>query len=404
MVRVLVDATALPTNRGGVGRYLDALLTALAGPAGSGAEVVVATKPADRAGYAALGLEVVSGPRVLDRRPVRLGWEQTGLLGLVRRVRPDVLHSPHYTQPLLARLPTVVTVHDATFFTDPQLHSAVKARFFRAATRWAARRATRLIVPSEATRQELAERAQLPVGKVTVAPLGVDRAAFHPAHRGGCGAPAPAAGPGRRAVRRLSGHDRAAQERERPGPGLGAGRPGSAQSARAGRGGRPGVGRHGRRGRRRCPGPTPGRPARLPGARRPTGAAGRCRGRRVPQPGRGFRPAGPGGDGLRRDGAHDPAVGPARGRRRRGRLHRTGRRGDRGGAARAPRGRRDPHPARQGRGGAGRPVHLGTVRRAARRRPTGRRPRRADERRRGRRDVLAGRVAGHLPVDAGGFE
>jgi glycosyltransferase involved in cell wall biosynthesis len=180
VVRVLVDATALPTNRGGVGRYLDSLLAALAGPAGSGAEVVVATKPADRAGYAALGLEVVSGPRLLDRRPVRLGWEQTGLLGLVRRVRPDVLHSPHYTQPLLARLPTVVTVHDATFFTDPELHSAVKARFFRAATRWAARRATRLIVPSEATRQELAERAHLPVGKVTVAPLGVDRAAFHP--------------------------------------------------------------------------------------------------------------------------------------------------------------------------------------------------------------------------------
>jgi hypothetical protein len=78
--RVLVDATTLPTNRGGVGRYLDALLGALAGPAGSGAQVVVASKPADRVGYESLGLEVVTGPRVLDSRPVRLGWEQTGLL------------------------------------------------------------------------------------------------------------------------------------------------------------------------------------------------------------------------------------------------------------------------------------------------------------------------------------
>jgi glycosyltransferase involved in cell wall biosynthesis len=80
VVRVLVDATALPTNRGGVGRYLDALLGALAGPAGSGAQVVVVSKPADRVGYESLGLEVVTGPRVLDSRPVRLGWEQTGLL------------------------------------------------------------------------------------------------------------------------------------------------------------------------------------------------------------------------------------------------------------------------------------------------------------------------------------
>ena len=100
MVRVLVDATALPTNRGGVGRYLDGLLGALAGSAGSGAQVVVASKPADRAGYEALGLEVVTGPGALDRRPVRLGWEQTGLLRVARRVRPDVLHSPHYTQPV----------------------------------------------------------------------------------------------------------------------------------------------------------------------------------------------------------------------------------------------------------------------------------------------------------------
>ncbi|HVD90369.1 MAG TPA: glycosyltransferase family 1 protein, partial [Jatrophihabitantaceae bacterium] len=180
MVRVLVDATALPTNRGGVGRYLDGLLGALAGSAGSGAQVVVASKPADRAGYEALGLEVVTGPGVLDRRPVRLGWEQTGLLRVARRVRPDVLHSPHYTQPVFGRLPTVVTVHDATFFTDPQLHSVVKARFFRAATRWSARRATGLIVPSEATRRELARHAHVAVGRVTVAPLGVDRAVFHP--------------------------------------------------------------------------------------------------------------------------------------------------------------------------------------------------------------------------------
>src|SRR4029079_11882806 len=102
------------------------------------------------------------------------------LLRVARRVRPDVLHSPHYTQPIFARLPTVVTVHDATFFTDPRLHSVVKARFFRTATRWAARRATGLVVPSEATRQELARYARVAIDRVTLPPLGVNRAVFHP--------------------------------------------------------------------------------------------------------------------------------------------------------------------------------------------------------------------------------
>lgn len=91
-----------------------------------------------------------------------------------------MLHCPHYTQPVLVRVPTVVTVHDATFFTEPGLHSPIKVRFFRAATRLAARRATRLIVPSEASWRELAEQVRIPAGHVTIAVLGVDRAIFHP--------------------------------------------------------------------------------------------------------------------------------------------------------------------------------------------------------------------------------
>ena len=135
MVRVLIDATAIPADRGGVGRYLDGLVAALAGPAGAGAEVSVVSKPDDHAFFTGLGVRSIAGPAALERRPVRLAWEQVGLPRLAHRERVDVLHCPHYTQPVVARVPTVVTVHDATFFTHPQLHSPVKARFFRAATR-----------------------------------------------------------------------------------------------------------------------------------------------------------------------------------------------------------------------------------------------------------------------------
>jgi glycosyltransferase involved in cell wall biosynthesis len=180
VVRVLIDATAIPADRGGVGRYLDGLVAGLAGPGGDGADVTVVSRPGDQAFFAGLGAHTVAGPATLRRRPVRLAWEQTGLPRLARRERADVLHCPHYTQPLVTGRATVLTIHDATFFTHPQLHSAGKARFFRAATRIAARRAAGLIVPSAATRDELERVVGVPGRRVTVAPHGVDRATFRP--------------------------------------------------------------------------------------------------------------------------------------------------------------------------------------------------------------------------------
>jgi glycosyltransferase involved in cell wall biosynthesis len=99
---------------------------------------------------------------------------------MARRLRADVLHSPHYTMPLAAPVPVVVTLHDATFFTHPQVHGAVKQRFFRFWTRISLRRARHCVVPSEATRTELVREAGARPGRVAVAHLGVDPKVFHP--------------------------------------------------------------------------------------------------------------------------------------------------------------------------------------------------------------------------------
>lgn len=179
-VRVLVDATAVPDDRGGVGRYVDELVPALVR---AGADVVVACRPSGVGALASSGADVHEVPDALDRRPVRLAWEQTGLPALARRVRPDVLHSPHYTLPVAAGLPVVVTLHDATFFSDPQWHLPVKARFFRTAIRVAVARADALVVPSAATRD--AVLAAVPsaahhADRFHVAWHGVDRTVFRP--------------------------------------------------------------------------------------------------------------------------------------------------------------------------------------------------------------------------------
>ncbi|MDQ3450613.1 MAG: glycosyltransferase family 4 protein [Actinomycetota bacterium] len=177
--RVLVDATAVPADRGGVGRYVDGLITALDA---AGAQVAVVCQRLDAERYARLAksAQIVPGPGAIAQRPARLAWEQTGLPLVAAQIGAEVVHSPHYTMPLRAGRPAVVTIHDATFFTDAQYHTPVKTTFFRSATRTALKRAARCIVPSKATRDELVRVLSADPDRIDVAYHGVDHTTFRP--------------------------------------------------------------------------------------------------------------------------------------------------------------------------------------------------------------------------------
>jgi glycosyltransferase involved in cell wall biosynthesis len=175
---VLVDATAVPADRGGVGRYVDSLVRALDA---DGARISVACQLRDADLYAQLAphARVVPAAEAVATRTARLSWEQTTLPRLVRRLGVDVVHSPHYTAPLANPVASVVTLHDATFFTDATLHSSVKARFFRWWTRASLRRAEVCVVPSQATATELVRVAGADRRVLHVAQHGVDTERFH---------------------------------------------------------------------------------------------------------------------------------------------------------------------------------------------------------------------------------
>lgn len=183
MTSTLVDATALPSNRGGVGRYVDEIVARLPG---LGVDTHVAVQPRDAETYAGwVGDDHVhTVPSWAASPGPRLAWEQTGLPALARALRPDVVFSPHYTVPLAASVLSgarqVVTLHDATFFSDPHLHLGVKARFFRTWTRVATRRADALIAPSLATRDEVVRHTHAVADRITVIPHGVDHVRFRP--------------------------------------------------------------------------------------------------------------------------------------------------------------------------------------------------------------------------------
>lgn len=196
-LRVLIDATAIPADRGGVGRYVDSLVAALDA---EGAKLAVVCQPRDTALYTQLAPQstVLAAAHSISTRTARLTWEQASLPRIAHRLGAQVVHSPHYTFPLpiavssktarfsqkwipaLGSAASVVTLHDATFFTDSTLHSPVKSRFFRTWTIAALRRASFCVAPSFATSRELTRIVPRAGQRIVVIPHGVEPERFHP--------------------------------------------------------------------------------------------------------------------------------------------------------------------------------------------------------------------------------
>ncbi|GAA1745952.1 glycosyltransferase family 1 protein [Luedemannella helvata] len=162
-----------------MGRYVDGLLGALGRR--EDVDLVVVSQRADVDRYQRMIArgEVVGAPAAVTHRPARLAWEQTGLPLLAQQVGAQVLHAPFYTCPLRAGCPVTVTVHDMTFFTEPEHYDKSKRTFFRSAIKTSLRRAERVIVPSKATRDELIRLLDADPARIDVAYHGVDPTAFH---------------------------------------------------------------------------------------------------------------------------------------------------------------------------------------------------------------------------------
>lgn len=178
-LHVLVDCTAIPANRAGVGRYVEGLLRGLE-PSDLRLTLVVQERDRETLGDLVPWADIRSLPARLRGRLPRMLWEQFGLPGLARRVGVDVVHSPHYTYPLLWRGGRVVTVHDATFFTEPRTHRPVKRLFFRFWTCRSWRHADAVVAPSASTSGEVERVLGSPRAHIEVARHGVNAARFHP--------------------------------------------------------------------------------------------------------------------------------------------------------------------------------------------------------------------------------
>lgn len=180
-ITVVIDATAIPSDLGGVGRYLQGVLPELTA-SDFRFVCVVRASVAERLRLPE-SMETVQLGAWSDRPILRLLWEQLGLPRLARELGAHAVFSPHYTFPVLTRRARVVTLHDATFFTDPSVHSKVKRVFFRTWSRLAMRRSSAIVVPSQASINEMRTATGITTRAAYVAHHGVDAAVFHPPSR-----------------------------------------------------------------------------------------------------------------------------------------------------------------------------------------------------------------------------
>jgi len=172
VLRIAIDASAVPQRMAGAAVYTYQLVRALAALPGD-QRLVVFARPGlfdDLAGDR-LRVEHV---RPMGRA-MRLGWEQALLPLQLRRERIDVLHSPHHHTPVAARLASgrlrrVVTFHDVTFLLLPERYPLIRRLYMSSVTRASARAADAFIAPSQAVRNDVVRKLGLPADRVSVIP------------------------------------------------------------------------------------------------------------------------------------------------------------------------------------------------------------------------------------------
>ncbi|MBZ5639001.1 MAG: glycosyltransferase family 4 protein [Acidobacteriia bacterium] len=165
-MRVGVDASVLAGTPTGVARYLSALIEHLPTSLKRKDALELFT---DRPLPSGIATTVLRWP-LPGGDPA---WRQFRLGAHLVRRRVDVLFCPFYTIPLVARVPTVVVIHDVSFAAHPEWFSA-KSRVAFALAGPSARKARRVVTVSEFSAGEIARHLGVRRERIDVIPPGLD--------------------------------------------------------------------------------------------------------------------------------------------------------------------------------------------------------------------------------------
>ena len=109
-------------------------------------------------------------------------WWTLGLPLYIRRNSIDLFHGTNYDIPVWGGRPTVLTIHDLSLFLFPETHEARRVARAKRRLPVMARRATRIIVPTNSVRNEVSEHLKIDQTKIVVVEE-APRRCFHPVTR-----------------------------------------------------------------------------------------------------------------------------------------------------------------------------------------------------------------------------
>lgn len=97
---------------------------------------------------------------------IRLSWE------IWRNKKIDNLFVPSHVLPLIHPKNSIITIHDVVFKYSPKSYSTLSRVYLNWATKFAVKHASKIITPSEATKQDLITFYKADSKKISVIPLG----------------------------------------------------------------------------------------------------------------------------------------------------------------------------------------------------------------------------------------
>jgi len=165
-MRIALDAIPLAAAKTGIGHYTDALAGWLAR--------VYSDHQYDLLSPFDFDFDYNGArPKNLNKQfiPVRSifrKWWLVGLPALLRIYKVDLFHGTNYCVPVFAPCPTVVTIHDLSLFTQSHTHEEENVKRGKRRMPIMARRASRIIAPSEWTKREIVEQLRVSPEKIRV--------------------------------------------------------------------------------------------------------------------------------------------------------------------------------------------------------------------------------------------
>lgn len=111
-------------------------------------------------------------------------WSQYRLaLELITHKSPDVIFIPSHVIPLISKGKIVVTIHDLAWLHYPQIYTKSEIFYQNLAVKTAVKKAKAIIVPSQATKNDLIKEHKIANYKVKVVPHGLDHNRFKPGRK-----------------------------------------------------------------------------------------------------------------------------------------------------------------------------------------------------------------------------